>query len=233
MNNLIKDQNFILINGAGKILQDPILKGLSIKLTFEFRQQTTDISVFLNNTELTLAQDDLSFYCWITAGTSPSISGKNVIRIQTTSIQGKSTYLEQYFFVSSDVPTDLIEVYDIVQNDWVSLINSTPTVCQMMAIRFLESYYNEMEIGHFGGIGYVNVADRSGLLTTQVRAFTEKEISQVHYIYLQKHQIGTVENHKFTIGFQSKLSAASLNYNCEVNTPACIALEIQDPQYST
>jgi hypothetical protein len=226
----------ILLNQAGLVANDPILAGIGITIAARFKDKIHGITGKIGQTNppttnITLTQNQADSYLYEysgVAGAAPLAIGKNYLRIQATStLTGDITTLDYQFYIAAE-PSDLIEVWSITQSNWV-VPSSSVTVSQMMAVRFLNSWYDAYRIKHFGGVGYIDVYN-SG--TRQIRPISNGRIDNIYYFYLQKHAIATIETHNFTVKYKANANDAGIIKNYTVRSPACIALEIQDPQTS-
>ena len=237
----------IISNKAGTSANNPVVYGLPVTFCASFRENIKGISAYVGSTTppqtvISLTQDteDTRLYKYTgVAGTTPLNSTKIYFRtIQISARSRDFAIVEKQMFLSP-LPTDAIQVYDVVQESWVSANYDTmpeiiPVCAQMCGIRFFNSWYDEYRRPGFGGAATVSVYDygslESGTSRQYVQRKIDQEIEKFHYVYLEKHQQETIEDHDFVVTFKSPGTTTGVSVRVKVQTVSCLGFEIQDPQ---
>lgn len=248
--NLAKE--VLQLSNAGEEMDNPILDGLPFQVKLRFNQTTHSVagkagitSPPVESFSFVLDPDDAMLYTAnFIAGTAPFATGdagvRNNIRVtSTSSLSNSETIWEKKLYIAN-LPTHAVQVYDR-ENGWTSVNSDTlaarPLCSQMCPIRFFSDWYDQFEIPGFGGAKYVSIFDQgteeSEETKNDVERVTDQDIELVHYIYLVKHALKSIETHNITIRFKTAkgLDVDYVDVNIEVQSPECYGFEIQDPIY--
>lgn len=238
----------IFLGDAGEDQYNPILEGLPFEVRVEFSEDVHFVSglVGANSppaTTFSLTQDETNsriFTYSAIAGTAPfdTIDATTYLRFLFTSeLTGDQTIWEKSLYIAS-IPTNAIQVYDNT-NGWTSVnfANSPsdiPSCAQMCPIRFFNTWYNEFRKKSYGGAKYVSVydygTDEGDAEREYVLRQEDNEIAMQKYIYLEKHVVGTVENHDIAVKFKvNSGDTTGVEVRIKVKSLSCWGFEIKDP----
>lgn len=239
----------ILLNGAGDSQYNPILSGLPIRLRIEFSENVFAVSGLVGSTSppsttVSFTQDSENSRVWTCegiAGEAPfdTVDAVSYLRVVFTSAAtGAKTYWDKRFYIAS-LPSDAIQVYS-QSNGWTSVNYDTmPTViplcAQMCPIRVLSAYFDDFAIKHYCGALYSSIFDygtaEGDLDRLSVKRDEDRRVCTLQYIYLEKHQVGQVENHDIKIKLKTETGQdkAGVEIRVKLQSLSCWGFEIKDP----
>lgn len=239
-------RNFMLINGAGSTLINPVVASLVVpfRAVFQDYSKIQSFSAYVDNTAISMTQDSNDsriFYKNLTIGSSPfsSLAGKHTFEISMVSTSGKTTKFSQVFY-SQSLGNDAIQLWDANNQAWTNvntnaLPSSIPTVSQHCPIRFFPTFLNEHGIKTFGGVKYVSVLDASLTdeddigLDMYVFRQKEKEIRHFCDIYLIKNLTGQIETHYIKFILKAEKGIPGITIPVTVKTTACFGFPVYTP----
>ncbi len=247
--NTAVEKQTIFLSSAGEDQYNPILEGLPFKIQVEFSENVHEVSGLVGatsppTTSISFTQDESNPRIFTSTGITgiapySTVDALTYINILFTSeITGDKTIWDKKLYIAS-LPSNLIQVYS-QSSGWVSVnfgttLGTIPSCAQMCPVRFAPTWFNEFRKKGYGGAGYVSIYDygtsEGDEEREEVKRNEDAVVSKVQYLYLQKHVVGTVEQHDIAVKFKTKKGASiqGVEVRIKINSLSCWGFEIKDP----
>jgi hypothetical protein len=235
------------LGNSGEELENPILSGLPIQIKIRFNSNGYTLTGKAGITSpppdnFYFIQDETDLLLYranLITGEVPfqtSNEGvKNFIRVTSNSI----VVWEKKLYIAN-LPDHAVQVY-ARESGWVSVnintLSAIPLCCQMCPVRFFSEWYDQFNLSGFGGAKYVSIFDAGTEEYDEtiegVNRVTDSKIEEIHYIYLVKHTLKSIETHDITVRFKTGTGIQEdyVDANIRVQSPECWGFQIKDPIY--